>query len=284
MFSTSEAHATLTTATQDGFKITWTLISQPNSARTIATCAFPFGDAPPVPPKGPVPLFALNELVVGGKPLYKSLDGGVTWTFVTNLPAGVTSIACPDPKGQPPKLYALDTLTDNLIEYYGTNFSSRTIWPWSPNVKAIGTHFGGFVELDVASVGAHIRWYTSPSAAPTAFPATATAAAMVSYGRGFPQPTYPSRGFARNETTNYLSYNANGSWSGVWKRITSVVTTDYLDQISAGSATYLYALQSNPTTPGVRKLYGARFSEVNCTDGIDNDDDAYVDASDVDCQ
>jgi hypothetical protein len=286
MLTASQAHASLTTATQDGFRITWTLMGQPNSARMIAACQHPYGD---VPYSTVATLYALNATNSSGvRPLYKSANEGSTWTFVRNLPGNVTSIACSPPGDEGARrLFAFSASADTLTEYSGNNLQHSLLrFTGMTTVKAIQSDlYESLIELDLAGAGGGIRGFDTITGIYDPLLVTASSAAMVTRAMGSPALGYVGeRAFARNETTNYLYYydvyrlGNDNPQNGTWKRITSVATSDYLDQITAGSSTTLYALQSNPATPSVRKLYRATFTEVNCTDGIDNDQDSGFDS------
>ncbi len=292
MFATNEAHATLTTATQDGFKVTWTLMGQPNDARMISACPYLDGDRVPSVFGYIYSIYALYKPVTGSQELrlFRSNDEGKTWTFVRTMPGNVTSMACSGPysDNSPRRLSVFTSTTGSIAVYYGANLENRFV-PFTDksNLKAIqSAPYYEFVELDTAAAGGGIRSTDVYSKTSDSWNAVAKSAAMVTVGAGTPQPVnYGYRGFARNETSNYLYYNDLGyGTEHVWKRITSVATTDYLDQITAVSSTVLFALQSNPATPNARKLYRAKFTEVSCTDGLDNDEDSLFDNADPDCQ
>ncbi len=299
LLTASQAHASLTTATQDGFKITWTLLSQPNNARMIAVCPFPFGEAPAG--GGQPILYALNAPTAPSTawPIYRSYDEGKTWTNLNvAMPAGVTSIACSLPfnDNSPQRLSGFipnsNPSRNEVITYYGANMQSRSVYftglSSTKSIQSSGT--SGFVALNVGvgaaggGIWAGDVYYNAGTASPWS-PWTASAAALVTFGRGRPTPFVGGgRLFARNVGTNFLYYvNTPTGSSTTWTKIASVGTADYLDQISAASSTVLFALQSNPNTPTVRKLYKAVFTETNCTDGIDNDQDSWADDYDADC-
>ncbi len=278
-------------------------MSQANNARMVAACPFPFGEAPAGGGK-PI-LYALNAPVAPSLslPIYRSYDEGKTWTYLNvDMPGTVTSIACSSPynDNSPQRLSGFipnsNPARNEVITYYGANMTSRAVYfTGLSSTKAIQSSANnGFLALNVGvgAAGGGLWtgdvYYNAGTASPLQ-PWTASAAALVTFGRGRPTPFVGGgRLFARNAGTNFLYYlNTPSGSSALWTKITSVGTADYLDQISAASSTVLFALQSvpdpDPSKPAARKLYKAVFTETNCTDGVDNDQDSWADSVDPDC-
>jgi hypothetical protein len=256
----SHSRAELTAAFQSGFKITWTLLAEVKKADKLAACSIPRRE------DSIGTLYALHKAVGSTRPLYKSTDDGKTWTFIRSLPSTVTSISC----GFGQSVVALEGLTKTLTRYSGAQLETAAqLGEPQPNLLsiqsggtfALGVDFDGTVRYLGQSTGGTPSWATYGVA-------PAASAAMITVNRF---------ALSDNRTLHFGSFD---QWNN-WTRITSVIPEDYLTQISGARGSILYALQAAPGSP--RKLYRADFTELNCTDNYDTDQDGYPDWQDPDC-
>jgi hypothetical protein len=286
VFLASQAHAWSASTSHDGFDIQWTLVFYPGNALNVAAC-------PTALESDVVTLYHLRHKAGSEtKSLWRSTNGGVNWTNLRSVPAGITSIAC---GGAEPSLFALHE--GQVHRFYGSNLNSdELVYGPRPELKSIQTGGGGyfdsgyttfdFVGLNQAgslrffyrSGGSEWEGFYGVSSVPTA--------AVATLGWHVEGPfDQVRRAFSLGEDHSTLAYNNVAVGDYHWKPITGVpAAVDHgLVDISASHSTVLYVLRG-PSGVNSSALYRADFSEANCTDGIDNDRDSGTDAEDPDCQ
>ncbi len=271
MLLASQAHAALTSATQDGFHVQWTQVFSPSGAVNIAAC-------PAASLSDPGTLYHLRHKAGSAlKSVWRSTNGGVSWTNLRSVPATITSIACGGETDTEKSMFAFDT--DHVHRFYGTNLNSdEPVHGPQPNMRALqtGPQYGDFIGLDLAGGLQHFgRSFGAEYQGP--YLTTAPWAGTVTWSWA----NREERGFGLSADRSTLAYvRADGA---TWTPISSVVAADNLIDISASAPTVLYALKGQAGA-NIAKLYRANFSEVDCTDGFDNDGDGVFDFVDADCQ
>jgi CubicO group peptidase (beta-lactamase class C family) len=244
----------------NGFRGTWTQVGRPHLAIKIATC-------------GPQKLFALND----DFRLYANTTGGndAGWSFVDH-PSSAREIAC-DGK----ELFALNFDKNLYATTYSANLLTLNGFQFRGFPFQAGNISGGYDILVAHNVDRNM--YTSDPSGANLRGSDASwvhrglahqASRVTAAGRLDPLTnTRKVRGFALNDDDS-LWYN-DTLLSGAFTQLPASGIA--LAEISAAAPNVLYGLADT------KELWRLDLKEINCTDSIDNDSDARIDAHDPDC-
>jgi hypothetical protein len=224
--------------------VTWQKIGYPFNANKIAACPNSF----------PQVIYALND----DYSLWKGNGNDNGWTY-RGYPGNARDISCTGSSW----IWALNS--DKRF-YYNVQSGNDTAWVYEGTAGS-ADQIGSSDMLSALNVDDSVRTYDNSTK-------------LWTYKATFPGATEVAN--AKNRWFVVVGGNVNYT-SGSSLALTPIPITvggvkQNVRDISAPAPDLVFALTEN------RELFKAVFTELSCTDGIDNDGDSLADGYDPDCQ
>jgi hypothetical protein len=254
--------------TQNGFTLTWQSTHQPSydyKLTKIAAC--PVADA-----SSPHTLWGLTTNPANGAhPLYKSTNGGKTWTLQTTVAAAYTSIGCKDPSA----VYLFNDSADKLDAFTPGG-------PIANVLSGLGTiakiQSGYELLVGVTTGGGTVSLRMNPLTGAKSFISqAASASGSVTSATTTVGVNATHRAFQLS-SSQLLYYRVGGlNSTSSWIQLARAWVNEGWADVSAAHPTVIYVMTT------ANSLWRGIFTESACGDGLDNDGDLLKDGDDPDC-